>query len=201
LEVYPVFQGRLPGELPDALIVMGGPMNIYERDRYPWLNIERMWIRYVIEQDRPVLGICLGAQLLADILGGRVVPNGQKEIGWYPVTWNDAALSHRFFHRTDPVPDLLHWHGDRFELPPDARLMAGSQACPTQAFVWNEQVVGLQFHAEMQPGDVQRLARHSAAELAGGGPFVQSGEEMLAESAHFVSANRWMERFLDRFIR
>src|SRR6187402_1606771 len=131
----------------DYLIVMGGPMNIYQHRDHPWLVPEKAFIRAAADTGKSVLGICLGAQLLADVMGGKVMQNPEREIGWWPV---------RFLARPGPFAAFpaelacCHWHGDTFELPPGALHLAESDACKHQAFIIGDRLVGLQFHIEVR---------------------------------------------------
>lgn len=183
----------------DVLVVMGGPMNVYEEDRYPWLADEKAVIRKAISTGRKVLGICLGAQMIADVIGGKVVQNELMEIGWFPIRWTKQALGSSFFKHSSPKMLTYHWHGDRFELPASAELLAGSKGCANQAFRYKEHVVGFQFHTEMRQEDARRLIEHNMDELKPG-PYVQSGEQMLEQPERFADTNKWMEQFLDRFL-
>ncbi len=141
-------EGQQPPGLDDfdLLIVMGGPMNIYEHEQHPWLVMEKEFIRAAIDAGKPFLGVCLGAQLLADVLGGKVTRNREREIGWWPV---------KFAKRPGPFagfPEVLeafHWHGDTFSLPPGAEHLASSEGCDEQAFLVSDRLVGLQFHIEV----------------------------------------------------
>ncbi len=137
--------------LPDAfdlLVIMGGAMNIYQHRDYPWLVAEKRCISGAIEAGKALLGVCLGAQLIADVLGAKVVQNPVHEIGWFPV---------RFLDREPPMDGfpaegvVFHWHGDTFEMPRSARRLAESEACFNQGFVFGEKIVGLQFHIELTP--------------------------------------------------
>jgi len=141
---------------------MGGSMNIYEHRTHPWLVAEKAFLAAAVAAGKPVLGICLGAQLLAAVLGGKVFQNPEKEIGWWPVRVFDRRPAF------DAFPERLiamHWHGDTFTLPPGARRVAESEGCAQQAFVHGDRVVGLQFHLEQGPVDVSDLATACAAEL------------------------------------
>lgn len=132
----------------DLLVVMGGAMNVHQHRDYPWLVAEKACIAAAIASGKALLGICLGAQLIADALGARVVQNSVLEIGWFPV---------RFIDRQPPFDGFpaectaFHWHGDTFELPPGARRAAESDACAQQAYVVGSRIVGLQFHIEVTP--------------------------------------------------
>ncbi|MFW6262258.1 MAG: type 1 glutamine amidotransferase [Spirochaetota bacterium] len=141
------------------LVVMGGPMSVSDTERHPWLTVEIELLRHALEEDVPVLGVCLGAQLLAAALGARVYPAAQKEIGWWPVTLDPLFGSSR--------ATVLHWHGDTFDLPPGARRVASSPVCPNQAFLAGSGL-GLQFHLESTTGSVRRLARACSHEIGGG---------------------------------
>jgi GMP synthase-like glutamine amidotransferase len=132
----------------DALIVMGGPMGIYDEQAHPWLAEEKCAIKAAIEAGKKVLGICLGAQLIADVLGANVTRNSHPEIGWFPLTIPTTVANHPMAQILAQLPEAFHWHGDTFALPVDAIHLAASQGCAHQAFVVNEQVYGFQFHLE-----------------------------------------------------
>jgi GMP synthase-like glutamine amidotransferase len=189
---------RLPGRDDfDGLLVMGGPMNIYEHDRYGWLAAEKRLIADAIAAGRIVIGICLGAQLIADVLGARVQPNRWREIGWLPVRRSDGAVASRLAPVLPDRWDAFHWHGDAFDLPAGAVHLASSTACGNQAFVWQERVLALQFHLETTPQSARALIAHCGAEIDGG-PFVQPVADMLADTARYARANALMHRLLDR---
>jgi GMP synthase-like glutamine amidotransferase len=182
---------------PDAAdlhVVMGGPMNIYEDDRYPWLRAEKAFLARVAATGC-ALGICLGAQLLADVLGGPVTRNAVKEIGWLPVTRvADTPL-------LDGLPatfPAFHWHGDTFALPPGAVHAARSAACAHQAFAVDDRVLGLQFHLESTPASIDRLIAHGGDELVDG-PYIQPVAALRAGDT--TASNRLMARVLDNFAR
>jgi GMP synthase-like glutamine amidotransferase len=181
----------------DLLVIMGGGMNIYQHRDYPWLVAEKEFLRRAIEAGKPILGICLGAQLLADVLGGKVYQNPEKEIGWFPVQFLDRAAPFAAFPET---MNVMHWHGDTFDLPPDARLVAGSQGCPRQAFVWGDRVVGLQFHLEMGAVNVADLAHVSVEDLTPG-RFVQSAAQLLATPPDLEVAHGALFTLLDDLAR
>jgi GMP synthase-like glutamine amidotransferase len=199
---FPVTRTRLyasetlpPASAIDLLVVMGGPMNIYEEDRYPWLAAEKRFLREIIISGARALGVCLGAQLLADVLGGPVTRNPLKEIGWFPVTLTqDGAASPLFadFPTTFPA---FHWHGDTFALPPGTVHAASSAACTNQAFVYDERIVGLQFHLESTAESISRLADHGGDELVAG-PCIQPAGA-LARADHLADIRRLLYRLLD----
>lgn len=144
------YEGRQlpPLDEIDWLIVMGGPMGIYDEAIYPWLSGEKEFIRQAIAANKVVLGICLGAQLLADALGANVKPGKNKEIGWFPV---QKTAEGKVSKLLDDMPDQLvvfHWHGDQFEIPANGLRLAESEACPNQILQYGDRVIGLQFHFE-----------------------------------------------------
>lgn len=182
----------------DRLVVMGGPMNIYEDDRYPWLADERNLIAEAVEGGKSMVGICLGAQLLADALGSRVVAGKNKEIGWMPVVLTAAGRESALFRGLPEHFMVLHWHGDTFAIPPGAIHLAESEACPSQAFVYQDRVLGLQFHLESTPASVEEITANCRSELVAG-PCIQSEAEILAAGPlHFARINSLLETLLDR---
>lgn len=145
---------QAPEQLPaamraDGLIFMGGPMSA--NDDLPYIRQELRFIAQAICYRKPVLGVCLGAQLVARALGGRVYGNAVKEIGWAPVTWTEAAQNDRLFGGLNGPETVFHWHGETFDLPPGAELLASSPDCRNQAFRVGANVYGLQFHLEVTP--------------------------------------------------
>lgn len=134
----------------DALILMGGPMSANDPD--PWVRNELAAIETALEHSRPVLGICLGAQVLAKALGARVCRNPVKEIGWFPIDWTETAAGDRLFGDFQSPETVFHWHGETFDLPAQAVLLARSERCVHQAFRYGENSYGLQFHIEVTPG-------------------------------------------------
>ena len=132
---------------PDLLIMMGGPMGVYEQDIHPWIPVQIAKLAARLEQDRPTLGVCLGSQMIAAALGGRVFPGGQMELGFAPVTLNEKGEGSPLCHLQD-VP-VLHWHSDTFELPHGVELLASTSAYEHQAFRRGRNLLALQFHAEM----------------------------------------------------
>jgi GMP synthase (glutamine-hydrolysing) len=180
----------------DFLVIMGGGMNIYQHRDHPWLVPEKALIAQVIGSGKPVLGVCLGAQLIADALGARVYQNPQFEIGWFPIRLNAEVPRHPAFSHFPDQFTALHWHGDTFELPPGAALLASSEACPQQAFIYRENVVGLQFHAEVRPEDVRLFVQGESGPLPPG-KYVQSFEEILAGDACMPEVHALLGEVLD----
>lgn len=165
---------RLPEQNDfDALIIMGGPMSVYETNRYPWLEQEIHFIRESIQNAKKVLGICLGAQLIAAALGAKVYPNHEKEIGWFPVHLTNEGRASGFFGNLGNPLIPFHWHGDTFELPNGALLLAESDGCINQAFSFRHHVLALQFHLEIRWKDLNGMAVHLEKDLSPG-TYVQS---------------------------
>ncbi len=172
----------------DALIVMGGPMGIYDEEIYPWLADEKILIKDAINAGKIVIGICLGAQLIADVLGGKVTRNTHKEIGWLPLQVLPAASAHPVAQILAKYPDVFHWHGDTFAIPPGALHIARSEGCLNQAYVINNQVYGFQFHLETTPASAAALIEHCAADIDGS-RYTQPADFMLADAQRFVQIN------------
>lgn len=179
----------------DLLIVMGGPMGVHDQEQYPWLQGEKEFLRRAISADKPVLGVCLGAQLLADVLGARVTANKEKEIGWFPVA--RARFVPQRLEGVLPLQQrVFHWHGDTFTLPEKAIRLYSSAACTNQAFVCGR-VIGLQFHLETTPESVATLIENCGAELVPA-PWIQKEEEMLGvEGVVFGQIKGWVTHLLD----
>ena len=163
----PGFPGQNPIE-PDLLVILGGPIGVYEDAIYPFLKAERAFIMKRLETKRPTLGICLGAQLIAASLGAPVFPAGVKEIGFAPVDLTEAGRTSPLRH-LDGVP-VLHWHGDTYVLPEGATNLASTSLVQQQAFSIGETILGIQFHPEAETGpEFERWLVGHAAELAGAG--------------------------------
>lgn len=181
----------------DWLIVMGGPMGVYDENIFPWLVKEKEFISEAIRQNKKVLGICLGAQLIASALGAKVYPNAQKEIGWFPVRVTPDGKSSSFFKNIPQQFTAFHWHGDTFDLPEGARLLAESEACKHQAFSFDNHVLGLQFHLEVERNSVELLVQNCGNELQDA-KFIQSAESMLNTNHYFDGIRQSMYHILDR---
>jgi len=175
--------------LPDLagvhlLVIMGGPMSVYDDGLFPWLVAEKRFIRDFLATGKPVLGICLGAQLLALCCGVRVERAPHVEIGWFPVAPSPAAAAVPWLcSLLAPKPVLFHWHGDRFEIPGGATNLAMTEANDNQAFVLNECVVGLQFHPEITPGLLEQMVAEGRHELTKD-RFVQSADRILGHAEY-----------------
>lgn len=189
----------------DMVIALGGPMSVNDEATLPWLVAEKQFLREVMANGTAVLGICLGAQLIASALGARVYPNAQKEIGWFPVT---AVESREDVFRFPASIDAFHWHGETFDLPPGAVQLARSAACENQAFQLGTNVIGLQFHLETDPASAQAFVDADNAEpahkreLVAGKPYIQSAQQIFAVPAsHYAGINALMVNVLAYLVR
>lgn len=171
-------------------------MGVHDEADLPWLVAEKQFIRRCIDAKKPVLGICLGAQLIAAALGARVYANGEPEIGWWPIQGLPSTGSQVFqfpgFHT------VFHWHGDTFDLPEGAVHLAQSDACQNQAFQLGRAVIGLQFHLETTPVSAQSLIAHSGADMRRTSQYIQSEQEILAAPPEqYEDINQIMSDVLD----
>jgi len=186
----------------DLLIVMGGPMGVHDIDAHPWLTAEKAFLRQVIDAGGRVLGICLGAQLIADVLGARVYRNGQKEIGWFPVTRATGAERSPLGALLPERFDAFHWHGDTFDLPPGATHLAASARYAQQIFLYGDHGWGFQCHPEVRGRDLERWFIGHACELAQAGIDVNAlRAETLARAAVLerAAAQMWRRWLGGRF--
>jgi len=171
----------------DLLCVLGGPIGAYDEERYPFIKDEIAIIEQRLEAGTPLMGICLGAQLIARAAGARVYPSGTKEIGLAPITLTDAGRSSCLAPFAE-APMALHWHGDTFDLPAGARLLARTAPCPNQAFALGSRVIGLQFHAEADLAAIESWLVGHAVELAGAGVDVAALRSEAARRSAELSA-------------
>ncbi|GAK57553.1 glutamine amidotransferase class-I [Candidatus Vecturithrix granuli] len=188
---FPAIQGF------EWLIILGGPMNIYEDEQYPWLKSERQFIKETIQAGKTVLGICLGAQFIADALGAKVFPNPHKEIGWFPIELTAEGRTSWLLREFPKKFQVFHWHGDTFPLPQRAIPLARSQACEQQAFLYQECVLALQFHLETTRHSAEQLIANCRNELVDA-PFIQPAEIMLADDQKFTNINHFMRLLLTK---
>ena len=180
----------------DCLFVLGGPMGVYEDRKHPWLKEEKTFIERAVKAEVPVLGVCLGAQLIADVLGAKVRRNRCKEIGWFPVQASRAAQDSAFFDTLPARFMAFHWHGDTFEVPAGARHLASSEACRNQAFEYGT-TLALQFHLESTAESIARLVQNCSADL-GRGAYRQTREQMLGAAESFQETQVLLYALLDR---
>jgi GMP synthase-like glutamine amidotransferase len=182
----------------DLLIILGGPMGVFDTSAYPWLNREKRFIRRSLREKKQVLGICLGAQLIAEALGAKVYPNPYKEIGWYKVgrvetasgTIQEGMLPQEFF--------AFHWHGDTFDLPTGAVHLARSEACRHQAFFFPPCAIGLQFHLESSQESIEALIHNCGNELSSA-PYIQNMNQIHEKQSLIEISNEIMLNILNFF--
>jgi GMP synthase-like glutamine amidotransferase len=184
----------------DILVVMGGPMNIYQHTQFPWLTPEKIFIEKAISASKPVLGICLGAQLIADVAGVKIYQNEYKEIGFFDIkrTTQDDNLD--LFNSIPENFCAFHWHGETFDIPKDAIHLAQSNACKNQAFQLGDRVLGLQFHLESTPQSIDKLIQNCSDEITDA-PYIQSTEKMRSLADKTTSINPLMDTIMDNLAR
>lgn len=202
IRVTHLFAGETlpPLQEVDGLMVMGGPMGVHDDHCFSWMVAEKKYIEQAIRADKAVLGVCLGAQLIAHVLGAQVSANREKEIGWFPIELNPPNVRNHPLNVLSQRTTVLRWHGDTFAIPQGAVHLARSRACENQAFGYGPQVVGLQFHLEIGFPQIERLVRQASHDLTEGS-FVQDPQEMIAlASSYAPPLNAALFRFLDAFL-
>jgi len=193
------FAGETPPPVSeyDMLVVMGGPMSVYDEKEHPWLAVEKKAILAAVAADKIVLGVCLGAQLLSVALGGTVSRNPVPEIGWFKVEMTPEGLAEPALAGFPQSFYAFHWHGDVFSIPPGAVHAASSAACANQAFVYKHKAVGLQFHLETTPPGMQNLIKHCVDDVAVPGPTIHHPKQMHAGREAFKDIKKLMYGMLD----
>lgn len=184
----------------DVLVVMGGPMGVYEEDKYKWLNPEKKAIKEAIDNNKVVIGICLGSQLIANVLGAEVYKNKEKEIGWWSIQFTDEGKKTVLFDTLGDELTVFQWHGDTFDLPEGAIRVASSEVCLNQAFIYNQKVLGLQFHFEVDEEGIQLMSGGDLDELQQGGNYVQTIEQIKAGEGIIPANNELMFRILETLV-
>jgi GMP synthase-like glutamine amidotransferase len=188
-------------DLPDAssidmLLIMGGPMKVFDFHMHSWMEDEIEWVQDFIKSGLPVLGICLGAQIIASALGEEVYPGPHKEIGWHNLQFLPSLGEFRICKDLPSTRKVFHWHGDTFNIPEGGTRIASSQAFPNQGFIYGNKVVALQFHLELTPELVEDMVENCREELVEG-IYIQSEPEILAEKGYFDFNQRVLFQFLD----
>lgn len=190
------YENQLPSlDDIDVLIVMGGPMGVHDTDQHPWLEAELSLLEACIKAGKQVLGVCLGAQLIAKAMGAEVKPHTGREIGWFPLNacgWLSDL----------PHPDaILHWHGDTFSLPVGAEPLGTTEYCANQGFAYNDnKVIALQFHVELDIAATHTLGEACANELAPGQSHVQSLDDILRQKTKFANARENADFIMEKFL-
>lgn len=190
---------EIPIDEYDAFVVMGGPASVNDAAFDPGVHRALERVERFLETGKPVLGICLGAQMMAVVAGGRVVRGGRKEIGWFDIRVEQAEG-----HLLSGLPEQLtvfHWHGEQIDPPEGARRLASSEVCPVQAFQVGNRVLGLQCHLEVDRDAVEKMVHVFEDEILEGGAGVQSAGEMLAAvDRHGEACDEALAGMLDRWI-
>lgn len=181
----------------DWLVILGGPMGVYDEEEFPWLIKEKEFIAQAIISGKTVLGICLGAQLIASVLGAKVYPAKQKEIGWFPITKTLSGKQQPFIKDLADSLVVFHWHGDTFDLPKGAVNLFQTETCVNQAFLYKQSVLGLQFHLEATIDTVSAMLENGRDELVAG-EFVQNENQMLNNLSLCQSSNSVLEGLLNQ---
>lgn len=184
----------------DFLIIMGGPMGVYDEAELPWLKTEKEFIKKAIEAGKIVLGVCLGSQLIASAMGAKVYPNKQKEIGWFPVTFNSSFQQYTHLNINTEF-NVFHWHGDTFDLPKGAILHSSTSVCQNQLFTLGNKIMGIQYHLEATPEAIQAFVKNCGHELVSGKEFIQSEKQILETTKYIQASNKMMVDILDRLAK
>ncbi len=189
------------GELPtfdsfDGMIIMGGPMSVYEEDKYPWLKGEKQYIKQAIDANKWVLGVCLGSQLMANALGAKVYPNEHIEIGWLPIEISKEVKGSTFKGFPDKFT-TFHWHGDTYDIPDGAVHLAKSDSCLNQGFVYGKRVVAVQFHLEANAEVMKHVVASVLADKPEG-KYVQNIAELEQGLVNFSQER--LNTFLDNWL-
>lgn len=184
-----------PVDQIDWLIVMGGPMSVNDESKYDWLKDEKKFIGEALRAAKPILGVCLGSQLIANVLGSPVYKNPEPEIGWFPIQRSAEATTHNLGRLFPQQAEVFHWHGETFDLPHGTLHLARSQACENQAFAYGDRVLGVQFHLETTRQALEDLTHGCADELIDR-PFIQSANKMLSDHSRFTRLNSLLDPIL-----
>ncbi len=185
----------------DVLLIMGGYMNVEEEEKFPWLKQEKNFIKNAIDAGKKIIGICLGAQLIASTLHCAVYKGKEKEIGFFPVNFsNEAEKNVLFKHFTSPYT-LFHWHGDTFDLPENAVVIASTDVCRNQAYFIDPNIIGLQFHLEMNETTIGQMLLHDGEELKEDGNYIQSAEEIRSGLTCLQKNKQDLFLLLNKFLK
>ena len=180
----------------DWLIVMGGPMGTYDEAKYPWLKAEKLFIKQAIESNKIVFGICLGAQLIAEVLGAKVYQNKHREIGWFDIIRSPEVDGTILSKVIPDQMEVFHWHGDTFDIPQGAKAIAASEACLNQGFIMDNRIVAFQFHLETTLQSASALINNCRDEMDKS-QYVQTENEILSDNQRFTNINQVMYSVLE----
>ena len=198
LEIHPRFPGM---DDFTHIILLGGPMNVYEEDRYPFLKPEDLFIKEAVQRGKRILGICLGAQLIAKALRAKVYKAAVKEIGWYDISVTGEGAKDPLFSFLPKSFPAFQWHGDTFDLPPAGKLLAASSPVRNQAFRYGENAYGLQFHLEVVEGMIQEWMKEYEEEFGEGEhPRFSKDEILLDTKTMWTEYSKRGKIFISRFL-
>ena len=184
----------------DGLLILGGAMSVHDEASFPWLREEKAFLQQVLRAGKVTLAICLGAQLVAQALGGEVRRNPEPEIGYWTVRFSAKALQHPLLRGWPDKATVLHWHLDTFTVPPGALRVGMSAGCAAQGFVWGDGIIGLQFHPEMTEEMVENLMQFEGHETAEEQEFVQTAEQIRAKLKSGWKGRKLLEQLLENLI-
>ncbi|MCK6608134.1 MAG: type 1 glutamine amidotransferase [Flavobacterium sp.] len=180
----------------DLLIILGGPMSV--NDNLKWIIEEKLFIKKAIDNNKKVLGICLGSQFIAAVLGEKVFQNSKKEIGWFPIQISKIHELQNPFEKFEKELLVFHWHGETFNLPKKSIHLAKSSICQNQAFMFTKNVIALQFHLEVTEKSLEKMITFGKKELINE-QFIQSKEDMRSFKNNILESNRRMFLILEYF--
>ncbi len=184
----------------ELLIIMGGPMGVHDEDKFSWLKPEKNFLEKCISAEKKIIGICLGAQLLADVLGAKVYRNKYKEIGWHKVRLTEDSKKSRFFKDFPEEFTPFHWHGDTFDIPSGCTRTSESEICCNQSFVLDDRIIALQFHLESTQDSIKNLIKYSGEDIIDS-PYIQNPDIMLNSSDKKCSeSNKLLDNLLNNFL-
>ena len=183
----------------DMLIVLGGFMNVDDEEQFPWLKSEKQFIKKAIASGIKLIGICLGSQLISAALGSKIYKSQETEIGFYPITFHQTALDSSLFKYLSNPYTVFQWHGDTFELPQGAQLLASSEGCKNQAYLLGTNVLAMQFHIEMNETVLNEMLKHDGHELEEKGKCIQTESEIRANYHHLQQNKTDLYELLNQF--
>jgi GMP synthase (glutamine-hydrolysing) len=171
----------------DWLIVMGGPMSVHDTAEFTWLSDEKNFIKEAVARDKVVIGICLGSQLIAQVLGSSIYRNDVKEIGWMPVQKSRVESDFPLLHKFNEIETVFHWHGETFNIPNGAVHGFKSEGCFNQCFIYQNRIIGLQFHVEVTEDLLELMLENGIDEIVPG-KYIQD-EVMIRKGTHHIKRN------------
>ncbi len=181
----------------DGLLILGGAMSVHDEAEFPWLALEKAFLREALRAGKLTLAICLGAQLVAQALGGEVRPNPEPEIGFWTVRFSAKALTHPLLRGWPDKATVLHWHADTFTVPPGAVRVGMSAGCAAQGFVWGDGIIGLQFHPEMTEEMVEKLINFENHETVEEAEFIQTATQIRSKLKSVWKGRKLLEQLLE----